>query len=117
MKRCLIIGNYDWNCGNCPDIQNHPFKCAKCNNSPFCNTVEFYNNALFCWNKTEEMSIPISDLRNCETQCFVARDENGKGLKLNSIMKNLTLGLHPEPLKTPQTTTSNLRENSQGEIE
>nr|CAD2184253.1 unnamed protein product [Meloidogyne enterolobii] len=78
MKRCLIIGNYDWDCGNCPNVQTHPFKCAKCNNSPFCNTVEFYNNALFCWNKTVEMAIPISDLRNCESQCFVARDEDGK---------------------------------------
>nr|CAD2174644.1 unnamed protein product [Meloidogyne enterolobii] len=24
------------------------------------------------------MTTPISDLRNCESQCFVARDENGK---------------------------------------
>uniref|UniRef100_A0A1I8B449 Uncharacterized protein n=1 Tax=Meloidogyne hapla TaxID=6305 RepID=A0A1I8B449_MELHA len=70
-------GGADWNCGECPDIQNHQYKCAQCNNSPFCNTVDFYNNAMFCWNKTAEMTEAIGDLRNCKTQCFVARDLNG----------------------------------------
>jgi len=41
------------------------------------------------------MTKPISDLRNCESQCFVARDEDGKGLKLKSIKKNLALWLDP----------------------
>ena len=116
MKRCLIIGNYDWNCGNCPDIPNHPFKCAKCNNSPFCNTVEFYNNALFCWNKTEEMTISISDLRNCESQCFVARDENGKGLKLYSIVKESDIGVGPLTMIQHSTMIPNTHKKGLNEI-
>uniref|UniRef100_A0A1I8B870 Secreted protein n=1 Tax=Meloidogyne hapla TaxID=6305 RepID=A0A1I8B870_MELHA len=58
-------------------------KCAQCNNATLCNTEEFFDNAKFCWEKSNNSFKPVSALRECGSQCYVSRDKDGKGLKEN----------------------------------
>lgn len=63
-------------CGKCPSINSLSVKCSDCE-GPFSNTEKFYHNSLFCWNKTKEMNEAKTQLRVCDSQCFVSRDNEG----------------------------------------
>jgi hypothetical protein len=69
---------FDFNCGNCTNTTN---KCAQCNNSLLCNTEEFFEKKLFCFEKKENTLEKIKGIRVCENECFVYRNESGNGMR------------------------------------
>ena len=51
----------------------------ECNKGPLCNTEEFFEKQLFCWEKLANELEKTKTTRICESQCFVYRDGNGNG--------------------------------------
>nr|CAD2182715.1 unnamed protein product [Meloidogyne enterolobii] len=78
--------SFVYNCGKCPqsssDLPSNGIQCAKCKNSPFCNTPKFFEEQLFCWesSNTDKMGM-VKGSRVCESKCFVSRDSINGQLK------------------------------------
>lgn len=53
-------------------------KYAQCDKT-ICNTKEFFEKNLFCLNKGKEEKNHLKGIKQCNEQCFVFRDSDGKG--------------------------------------
>uniref|UniRef100_A0A1I8BET6 Apple domain-containing protein n=1 Tax=Meloidogyne hapla TaxID=6305 RepID=A0A1I8BET6_MELHA len=101
-EECFVYrdndGNYKkhefhYNCGRCPvsnelfrntsdvslskkliGIEINEIQCADCNNSPLCNNETFFEEQLFCLEKTANETKVIKGTRVCKNKCFVSRN-------------------------------------------
>ncbi|KAF7635719.1 hypothetical protein Mgra_00004811 [Meloidogyne graminicola] len=98
-----IIRQYHYDCGKCPteihdlsyiktpndlfllnklkQINMKNVQCAQCNNSPNCNSNDFFKHQMFCWEKNVNEWEAKKGNRVCEKEtCFVGVEEMVKGL-------------------------------------
>jgi len=77
-SKYLFLQKVEQGCGDSPKKMENVLKYAHCDKT-ICNTKEFFVKNLFCLNKGKEEKNHLNGIKQCNKECFVFRDSDGKG--------------------------------------